>query len=240
MTSNNAPLEKSPEKVSRMFDRLALHYDLSNRVISLGLLPYWKQRLIEIMRPHRPKKVLDLATGTADFVCKMHQDLPSIEEIIGVDISEGMLEVGREKVFRKGYREKTTLLKGDACELPFSADSFDTISCTFGIRNFNDLGQAFTEMLRVLTPGGMVFIAELSVPRTPLLHRGHKIFTHGVLPLLGELFAKDRSAYTYLFRSIEAMPQYEELADLLRRIGFRNVHFHPLSGGITTVFEARK
>lgn len=231
---------KEKEDVALMFDKLSKKYDRHSWLISLGLLPYWRSRLIKELQLYSPKQILDVATGTADLAIRLVERIPSVEHVTGVDISEGMLVVGREKVAKRGYEERITLEVADALALPYGESSFDAVTCSFGVRNFSSLEAPFRQFYRVLRDGGTFIFVELSVPRKGLLASGHHFFTHQLLPLFGQVIAKNRDAYTYLFRSIEEMPQYEAMTAILTACGFRKPRYAPISGGIATLFVATK
>ncbi len=226
--------------VSGLFDRLATSYDRGNMLISLGLMPFWRNAAIAQLRKIRPKYVLDLATGTADFAEAIAKEIPSIKHIIGADISSEMLKVGRKKIYKKGLSEVITLVEANALDLPFADESFDTVTCAFGFRNFPSISRSLVEACRVLEPGGHLIILELSEPRNKILRSGHHIYTRTLLKILGKYANFDGNACNYLHNTIENTPQYEELAELIRAAGFENISFQPLSTGIATLFVAKK
>lgn len=236
----STPLAKDTHTISAMFNHIAPRYDFLNQVMTGGLVNYWYRQLVAELRPHQPKHILDLATGTATFACKMIRTIPSIEQIIGADISEDMLNLAKKRLEKRECRKKIEFVKADATALPFPKESFDSVTCSLGIRNFPHLLKAFEEMYQVLQPQGNIFILELSQPRLSILKSLHYLYTHTMLPIFGKYIAHNKSAYKYLFRSIEEMPQYENLVSIIQSVGFNNVFYKPLSGGIATLFTATK
>lgn len=233
-------LDKDPSSLSKMFDRISSKYDRLNQLMTFGIVDLWYKKLVETMRPARPKILLDVATGTATFAIKMLQRLPSIRHITGLDISTEMLEIAKTRVRQEGYERDISFVQGEVSHLPFDAETFDAVTCSLGIRNFQDLTAAFTEAYRVLKPCGHFYILELTRPQKRIIHPFYKLYIHKVLPFLGKQFAKDRSAYEYLYKSIESMPHPDELVTLLYRAGFKSVSYRPLTQGIATLFTASK
>ena len=233
-------LDKDPSTLSKMFDRISSKYDRLNQLMTFGIVDLWYKKLVETMRPARPKILLDIATGTATFAIKMLQRLPSIRHITGLDISTEMLEIAKTRVRQEGYERDLSFVQGEVSHLPFDAETFDAVTCSLGIRNFQDLTMAFTEAYRVLKPCGHFYILELTRPQKRIIRPFYKLYIHKVLPFLGKQFAQDRSAYEYLYKSIESMPLPDELVTLLYRAGFKSVSYRPLTQGIATLFTASK
>lgn len=233
-------LDKDPSTLSKMFDRISSKYDRLNQLMTFGIVDLWYKKLVETMRPARPKILLDIATGTATFAIKMLQRLPSIRHITGLDISTEMLEIAKTRVRQEGYERDLSFVQGEVSHLPFDAETFDAVTCSLGIRNFQDLTMAFTEAYRVLKPCGHFYILELTRPQKRIIRPFYKLYIHKVLPFLGKQFAQDRSAYEYLYKSIESMPLPDELVTLLYRAGFKSVSYRPLTQEIATLFTASK
>lgn len=232
--------ETKTERVRSMFDDIATRYDLLNKLMTFGVDRSWRHRAVHLLKEEQPTTLLDVAVGTADLALDMAERIPSLRSIVGVDISTEMLEKGEEKVRKAHLPIPITLMEGNCEALPFSESSFDAVTCAFGVRNFERLEQSLCEMYRVTIQGGQIVILELSVPRNSLLRMGYTFWTHTFVPFVGSLVAHNREAYRYLPRSIVAMPQYEAFASLLQRVGYRNVSFTPLSGGIATLYKAIK
>ncbi len=182
------------EEVEKMFDNIAHSYDFLNHFFSLGIDILWRKKAIRILKKENPKRVLDVATGTADFAMEAVRMNLGATEIIGVDISEGMLEVGRKKIKEKGYDKIITLKRGDSENLPFEDNSFDAVTVGFGIRNFETLNKGLAEILRVLRPGGIFVILETSVPEKAPFKQGYSFYTRKILPMIGKLFSSDNAA----------------------------------------------
>ncbi len=231
---------KQHNNVDELFDNIAPRYDFINGLMSLGMHQQWRSKLIKLLRPSRPKEVLDVAVGTAELACKIVRGIPSVRSLVGVDISTNMLKVGEKKVQANKLEDKITLLEADVNALPFLDNSFDAVTSAFGVRNFPTLPNALSEMYRVLRPGGCMVILELSQPKNKILRLGHKMFTHSLLPFLGKTFVHNKAAYQYLYQSIEAMPQYEQLTTLISQAGFTHVSYQPVTKGIVTLFIAQK
>jgi demethylmenaquinone methyltransferase/2-methoxy-6-polyprenyl-1,4-benzoquinol methylase len=215
-----------------MFGSIALRYDLANHVLSCGADFYWRKRAAEIVAGWGPKKILDLATGTGDLALAIGRKLPNAE-ITGVDFSEGMLAVARQKGLRK------TML-ADAMRLPFADGSFDCVTVAFGLRNMEDHGAALREMSRVLRKGGHLLILEFSLPQLSILRAVYRLYLHRCVPLLGSVLTRRKSAYDYLGDSIEEFPAGEALLRLIEANGFAHSNAEPLTGGIVTIYTAQK
>lgn len=224
------------EQVERMFDSISPKYDLLNRVFSLGTDQGWRRRVMKLMLQEPVNEVLDVATGTGDLAIMAAARVP---KVIGADISEGMLSHGRIKVKRAGLVAKVELVQGDAAALPFATDTFDAVTIAFGVRNFEDLDKGIAGMMRVLKPGGRLFVLEFSQPRG-LLRPFFRFYFHRVMPFIGRLISKDNAAYTYLPASVDAFPEGDVFAGILSRNGGREVRYERLSGGIATLYIARK
>ncbi|MFP9099952.1 bifunctional demethylmenaquinone methyltransferase/2-methoxy-6-polyprenyl-1,4-benzoquinol methylase UbiE [Flavobacterium sp. RHBU_24] len=226
------------EQVARMFDNISGNYDGLNRVISFGIDIKWRKKVLAMVSAKNPKTILDIATGTGDLAILMAQT--NAPQIIGADISEGMMEVGRKKVAEKGLESRVTLQYGDSENLPFEDNYFDAITVAFGIRNFETLEKGLAEILRVLKPGGIFVILETSVPTKFPFKQGYNFHTKVLLPLIGRLFSKEGSAYTYLGESAAVFPFGEALNNILRKIGFIDVKAMPQTMGVATIYSASK
>ena len=230
--------EKSAQVVA-MFDHIAPTYDKLNHRLSWNIDRGWRRKAISYLQPFHPQTVLDIATGTGDFAILAARMLKP-QQLIGVDISEGMMDVGREKVKSAGLQDIITFEREDCLNLSYPADSFDAVTAAFGIRNFADLDRGLSEMCRVLRPGGHLSIVELTTPASFPMKQLFRIYAHAVLPLYGRLISKDKSAYTYLTKTIEAFPQGERMMDILRQAGFKETSFRRLTFGICTMYMATK
>lgn len=230
--------EPKVDQIRRMFNRIAPKYDQLNRIISLGLDRSWRKRALHLLAPYAPQRVLDVATGTGDLAIEIIQTIPSAKEVVGVDISEEMMRVGQEKVHQAGLDTKISFERQDCTAMTFEADSFDAATIAFGIRNFSDIPAAAAELHRVLRTGGVLIIAELSVPTNPLLRLGYKLYAGQIIPLIGRLISKDRDAYTYLPKSIAAVPQRERMVEILRKAGFSEAFYESIFPGTCTIYVA--
>ena len=227
------------QQVEQMFDNIASTYDTLNHRLSWNIDRYWRRKAIRKLQPFAPKEVLDIATGTGDFAIQTCGFLPSVS-IKGVDISEGMMAVGRKKVEQMGLQERISFERQDCTALTFDDNSYDAVIAAFGIRNFADLDKGLREMCRVLRPGGHLCILELTQPVAfPVCQLFH-LYSHTVLPLYGRLISKDSEAYTYLTKTIEAFPQGERMVEILQQAGFRQAQFQRLTFGICTLYFATK
>lgn len=230
---------KKSEQVEQMFDNIAPAYDMLNHTLSLGIDRSWRRKAIKWLRPFQPQRVMDVATGTGDFAILAYNMLCP-EQLIGTDISEGMMNVGREKVRQAHLSDKISFAREDCTSLSFADESFDAITVAFGIRNFEGLDKGLSEMCRVLKTGGHLVILELSTPDRFPMKQLFAVYSRAVIPLLGRCISKDNSAYTYLPESIRAFPQGEVMQEVIRKAGFSEVHFKRLTFGICTLYTARK
>nr|WP_199003382.1 bifunctional demethylmenaquinone methyltransferase/2-methoxy-6-polyprenyl-1,4-benzoquinol methylase UbiE [Flavobacterium sp. ASV13] len=226
------------EQVAQMFDNISGNYDNLNRVISFGIDTKWRKKVLKIVSDTKPKNILDIATGTGDLAILMSQT--NAEKIIGLDISSGMLEVGKKKVEAKNLSNVIDLVLGDSEKIPFEDNYFDAITVGFGVRNFENLEKGFAEILRVLKPNGVFVILETSVPDKTPYKQGYKFYSKNILPIIGKLFSKDNSAYGYLSESAAAFPYGEALNNILRKIGFIDVVAMPQTFGVATIYSASK
>ena len=230
---------KKTEQVERMFDNIAYAYDKLNHTLSLGIDRSWRRKAIAWLRPFHPQRMMDVATGTGDFAILACRELRPAE-LIGTDISEGMMNVGREKVKKEGLSDKISFAREDCTSLSFADNGFDAITVAFGIRNFEDLDKGLSEMCRVLKPGGHLVILELTTPERFPMKQLFSIYSKIVIPLLGKLLSKDNSAYRYLPDTIKVFPQGEIMKGVLSKAGFGEVSFKRLTFGICTLYTATK
>jgi demethylmenaquinone methyltransferase / 2-methoxy-6-polyprenyl-1,4-benzoquinol methylase len=226
------------EQVAQMFDTISGNYDNLNRVISFGSDIKWRKKVIKIVSEQQPKTILDIATGTGDLAIMMASLKPN--SIIGLDISAGMLAVGRKKISKKSLDATIDLVVGDSENMPFDDNSFDAITVAFGIRNFENLEKGLTEILRVLKPGGVFVILETSVPEKFIFKQGYHLYTRYIMPTIGKLFSKDKSAYAYLSESANHFPYGEALNNILNKIGFIDLKALPQTFGVATIYSASK
>ncbi len=236
------PYDDSGDKsrqVEQMFDNIAPTYDVLNHRLSWDIDKCWRRKAIAQLAPYHPQQILDIATGTGDFAILSARMLRP-RQLIGADISEGMMNIGREKVEREGLQHIISFQREDCMKLSFSDSSFDAVTAAFGIRNFKDLNQGLSEMCRVLKKGGVLSIVELTTPVVSPMKQLFNIYSHTLLPLYGKLISKDSSAYRYLTATIEAFPQGEKMMQVLRHAGFEEVVFRRLTFGICTMYFAKK
>ena len=231
-------LDGKSRYVRQMFDRIAGRYDSMNRLMTGGMDLAWRWQVIEHLADYAPRQVADLACGTGDMILMLSRYLPSVREIVGVDLSEGMLAVAAERVKRAAPTASVTLSAENCQELSLATQAVDAVTCTLGIRNFSDPLQGLREMHRILRPGGRLAILGLSEPRAGLLRQGYNIYAKRLIPWIGQLCAHDRSAYSYLPASIKVMPQREEMTALIRRAGFGEVQYKEMPLGICVLYTA--
>ena len=227
------------QQVEQMFDNIAPTYDTLNHRLSWDIDRGWRKKAIGQLAPFAPKTMLDIATGTGDFAILSAQMLKP-QTLIGADISEGMMEIGRQKVKQLGLDGTISFVKEDCLQLSYEDNTFDAVTAAFGIRNFADLDKGLREMCRVLKPGGHLSIVELTTPVSFPMKQLFHLYSHTILPVYGRLISKDSSAYTYLTKTIEAFPQGERMMDILKKAGFRDAAFRRLTFGISTLYTATK
>jgi len=232
--------DSKKDQVARMFDGISGRYDLLNRLLSMGIDVRWRRVALRMLRERGiPGRVLDVATGTADLALALAADLPQAE-VIGVDISEGMLEVGRQKVERNGLHPRVRLDQADAENLPFEDGSFDAVTVAFGVRNFENLDKGLGELQRVLRPGGHLMVLEFSRPTSPLVKGLMNLYSRSLMPALGGWLSKDRAAYAYFPASVQVFPEGAAFEERLSRAGLQPLRQRRLSMGISSVYIARK
>ena len=236
------PYGKEGEKgklVEQMFNNIAPTYDILNHRLSWDIDKIWRKKAISQLLPFNPQSILDIATGTGDFAI-LSAEMLSPKQMIGVDISDGMMTIGRQKVEAKGLQDIVFFKKEDCTNLSFEDNSFDAVTAAFGIRNFQDLDRGLSEMCRVLKQGGHLIIVELTTPICFPMKQLFKIYSHTILPIYGRMISKDTNAYHYLINTIEAFPQGERMVEILRNIGFKEPKFTRLTSGICTMYFATK
>ncbi len=230
--------ETKKEQVATMFNNISHKYDFLNHFLSLGIDILWRKKAVRMLAPHQPKKILDIATGTADFAIEALKLNP--DEIIGIDISEGMLNVGKEKIKKKGVDNIISLELGDSENLRFETAYFDAYTVAFGVRNFENLEKGLTEMLRVLKPNGTGIILEFSKPKKFPVKQLYNFYFNKILPGIGKMISKDNAAYTYLPESVYAFPDGDDFIQLLNKIGYKDAKATSLLFGIATIYKASK
>jgi demethylmenaquinone methyltransferase/2-methoxy-6-polyprenyl-1,4-benzoquinol methylase len=235
------PIRQTPgrkEQVRNMFNSIAVRYDLLNHLLSFGIDRTWRKKLIRLMAKENPRHVLDLATGTADLAIAALEVHP--ETITGTDISESMLEIGRQKVIKLGVESKVTLLVADSENLPFKDESFDAATVAFGVRNYENLSKGLAEMNRVLRPGGKAYILEFAKPVKFPVKQVFTFYFKIILPVIGRIISKHSSAYSYLPESVDVVPQGKEFLQLMTVNGFRDVKAIPMTFGISLIYVGTK
>lgn len=232
--------EKSKkEQVASMFDQIAFRYDFLNRFLSIGIDVYWRKVAIKTIADIQPRRILDVATGTGDLAIMTHKYLKP-NEIIGIDISGGMLNVGKEKIAKAGLSDVIKLQQGDSEAINFPESSFDAVTVAFGVRNFENLEQGLAEMYRVIRPGGKVMILEFSKPRKVWFKGIYNMYMNIVAPKAGQWLSKNKDAYQYLNQSIKAFPEGETFLHILQSVGFKQTNLKRLSLGICTIYCGTK
>ncbi|TGE20103.1 bifunctional demethylmenaquinone methyltransferase/2-methoxy-6-polyprenyl-1,4-benzoquinol methylase UbiE [Hymenobacter elongatus] len=226
-------------QVAQMFNSIAGKYDFLNHFLSAGTDIYWRRKAVNELQALRPARILDIATGTADFAIESLRLSPETT-VTGVDISEGMLEVGRRKLTQKGLTNRIQLELGDSENLPFPDNHFDAVTASFGVRNFENLQKGLAEMQRVLRPGGKVVILEFSKPTAFPMKQAYNFYFQQILPVFGKLISKDRAAYTYLPESVQAFPDGQSFMTILTQVGFKHPTWQPLTFGISSIYTAQK
>tara|TARA_R110002074_G_scaffold57077_4_gene140468 strand:+ start:27274 stop:28017 length:744 start_codon:yes stop_codon:yes gene_type:complete len=226
------------EQVTKMFDTISKNYDGLNRVISFGIDIKWRKKVVEILKKEQPDSILDIATGTGDLAIALVNT--GAKKIVGLDISPGMLAVGKDKVKHKNLDNNIEMVVGDSENLVFEDNSFDAVTVSFGVRNFETLETGMADILRVLKPNGSLVILETSVPTKTPYKQGYKFYTKNILPLIGKMFSKDNSAYGYLSESASVFPHGENFNNILREIGFIDVTNKPQTFGVASIYIAKK
>jgi len=237
--SNHPPIgevEGKAEAIEEMFDAVAPRYDLLNRVLSLGIDRYWRTRAVRLLADEQPARVLDVATGTADLAIKAERMLHP-REVVGIDLSNEMLQVGREKLDRLGLSPRISLVQGDAEDLPFPDDAFDAALVAFGVRNFENLEAGLRGIRRVLRPGAALVVLEFSRPRTFPIKQLYAWYSRHVLPRIGGALSPEQSAYEYLPHSVAEFPDGPDFLDRMKNSGFTDLRWDPLTFGIASLYR---
>ena len=222
-----------------MFDSIAPAYDFMNRAMTFGIDKLWRAKAVRMIKAHTPSTILDVATGTGDLAIKLARSL-SINKITGIDLSEGMIEIGRRKVTEANLDNVISFTTGDCLNLPFDDNSFDCVTVAYGVRNFEHLDKGYQQMHRVLNNGGMLCVIELSTPTSKIIKPLYNFYTHHIIPFVGRLISKDVRAYSYLPESIAAVPQGNDMLQLMKNAGFKDCKFHSMTFGTCTIYTAIK
>ena len=235
---DNSDLSKK-KQVEKMFDNISSKYDFLNHFLSFGIDHIWRRKTIRLMQSENPKVILDVATGTGDLAFAAYKKL-NPEKIIGLDLSNGMLEVGRKKIKKKKLEDKLEFVQGDSENLPFDDNFFDAVMVSFGVRNFENLNMGLKEIFRVLKPSGKIYVLEFSKPKKFPIKQLFSFYSKAILPILGSFISNDKSAYHYLPASVDAFPEADIFTNELDQVGFLNSTYQELSGGISSIYMAKK
>lgn len=227
------------EQVREMFDNISPAYDFMNRAMTMGIDKWWRRMACRKLKSSSPKRILDVATGTGDFALQLFK-IVHPQHITGIDLSEGMLEVGRKKMTYHGLGGVITLEQGNGLDMRFDDATFDAVTVAFGIRNFEHIDLGYQEMYRVMKPGAMLCVLELSTPQNRLIRSLYNLYALHIIPFLGSLKSGDKSAYRYLPESIAAVPQGEKMLEIMRSVGFRNPQLKRLTFGTCSIYTAIK
>jgi demethylmenaquinone methyltransferase/2-methoxy-6-polyprenyl-1,4-benzoquinol methylase len=227
------------EQVAEMFDQIAGRYDFLNRFLSAGIDISWRKNMLKLLKPSKPQIMLDVATGTAD-VAIMAESILKPRKIIGIDISEGMLQLGREKLKNKALTEVIDLQKGDSEAISFDDNTFDAVTVAFGVRNFQDLEKGMAEIIRVMKPGGMLCVLEFSKPKLPGIEQLYNLYLGIVAPEIAKVVSKNRQAYAYLNDSVKAFPEGKQFMEVMEKTGYKEITCRRLSLGICSIYTGKK
>jgi demethylmenaquinone methyltransferase/2-methoxy-6-polyprenyl-1,4-benzoquinol methylase len=230
--------ETKKEQVAQMFDNISHRYDLLNNLLSLGIQKGWRKKCVKLLSKNKPQQILDVATGTADFALECAVLNPN--KIIGIDISEGMMKIGREKITKAKLDKKISLEYGSAETANFPPNNFDAIVIGYGVRNFENLNQGLQNLHRMLKPGGQMVILEFSYPTNPIIKTLYTFYFSYVTPFIGKIFSKDPRAYSYLTESVKAFPNNEKFVNVLENNQFKKVGFKTLAMGIAAIYHCEK
>ena len=231
--------ESKKKQVENMFDKIAYRYDFLNRFLSAGIDVGWRKKAIKQLVPSQPKIILDVATGTGDFALISYQMLKP-NKIVGIDISEGMLDIGRKKILKAGLQKRIELLNGDSEAIFFDDNTFDAVTVAFGVRNFENLEKGLSEIQRVLKPGAKLIIVECTKPSLPVIKQLYHFYMRFITPKIGNIIAKDNQAYQYLNNSVIQFPEKKSFIHILNQAGYRNTFYKTLTLGICTIYCAEK
>lgn len=227
------------EQVRKMFDKIAFKYDFLNRFLSVGIDRTWRKKALQLLLPSKPKQILDAATGTGDLAI-MAMEILNPETVIGIDISEGMMQLGREKVKKAGFEHQIQLQHGDSEAISFPENSFDAVTVGFGVRNFENLEKGLVEIKRVLRPKAKLIVIEATKPSAPVIKQLFNFYMNRICPLAGKWFSKSDEAYDYLNKSVKYFPEKKEFVHILNQLGYRNAFYKTMTLGTCTIYCAEK
>jgi demethylmenaquinone methyltransferase/2-methoxy-6-polyprenyl-1,4-benzoquinol methylase len=231
--------DRKKKQVEKMFDNIAFRYDFLNRFLSAGIDVSWRKKAIKLLLSSNPKQILDVATGTGDFAITSYEILKA-DKITGIDISDGMLAIGRQKIEKAGLQKNIELLKGDSEAILFDDNSFDAVTVAFGVRNFENLEKGLSEIKRVLRPGGKLIVLECTKPSMQVIKQFYHFYMKFITPKIGKIIAKNNDAYQYLNDSVLQFPEKENFTQILKQSGYRNAFYKTLTLGICTIYCAEK
>ncbi len=231
--------ERKARQVEEMFDSIAPAYDFMNRAMTLGIDRWWRRVAVKMVKRSNPRRILDVATGTGDFAIGLYDKIHP-KQVVGIDLSQGMLDVARRKVEKRGLQDAITLQQGDCLAMPFKDGEFDAVTVAFGVRNFEHLLQGYQQMHRVLAPGGMLCVVELSTPRNRVTRWFYDLYTLHIIPWFGALKSHDKSAYRYLPQSIAAVPQGEDMLAIMREAGFNECKVKRMTFGTCSIYTGKR
>lgn len=232
-------LESKTGQVRQMFDSIAPAYDFMNRAMTFGIDKLWRRKAVKLLAKRAPSKILDIATGTGDLALLLNRMLRP-KKIIGLDLSQGMLDVAARKAVAAGVDKIIKFEQGDCLDMRFESNSFDAITVAYGVRNFEHLEKGYREMHRVLVSGGELCVIELSTPTNPIIKPLYRFYTKYLIPFVGRNISKDKRAYSYLPESIAAVPQGKEMLEIMRSVGFKECRYVSLTFGVCTIYFATK
>lgn len=241
MANNVTPYKDNrskKEQVAEMFDNVSGNYDFLNRLLTFGIDQKWRKLVVKTVAKKKPETILDIATGTGDFAIMLAKLNP--KKVIGLDLSQGMLDIGIQKIAKKNLSNLIEMVQGDSENLPFEDNSFDAITVGFGVRNFENLDKGLQEILRVLKPNGIFIVLETSQPEGSIMKPLFKFYSKYIIPTIGRLFSKDKSAYDYLPESAAAFPYGKKFNNILQKNGFNTIANKPLTFGIASMYTATK
>ena len=230
-------MDNEKQHIGQLFDRIAGTYDGLNHVLSLNIDKRWRRRAVRMLAP--VEQVLDVAIGTADLTIEILRQ-GKAQHVTGIDLSHGMMAIGEQKVAKRGYAQQVQFDYGSAQQMPYANASFDTVTCAYGVRNFANMDEGLSEMYRVLRKGGELMVLEFSYPTNPVIRWGYDLYFTHILPFIGNLFSRDKGAYSYLNRSVKNFPYGEAFCQHLRKAGFSQIKTTPLTFGISTIYTAVK
>jgi demethylmenaquinone methyltransferase/2-methoxy-6-polyprenyl-1,4-benzoquinol methylase len=231
--------ESKKKQVEKMFDKIAFRYDFLNHFLSAGIDVGWRKKAIKQLRSLDPKSILDVATGTGDMAILSYR-LLNAEKIIGIDISDGMLVIGKKKIEKLGLQQRIELLKGDSETIIFNSNSFDAVTVAFGVRNFQNLELGLSEIKRVLKPGGKLIVLECTKPKLPVIKNFYNLYLNVIAPWIGRVISKNKNAYQYLNESVQKFPEGKDFVQILNKLGYKNASCKTLSLGISSIYCGEK